>query len=83
MLPELEEDDRLRLSPVRSVSGKAMSPAQREAAERSRTSAALRRAAGRGVRPPAPAKTAEQLARESLPESTVRAYRSNLRQFAR
>ncbi|GAA4682150.1 tyrosine-type recombinase/integrase [Frondihabitans cladoniiphilus] len=83
LVAELEEDERLRLRPARKVSGKAMDAKQREAAERSRTGAALQRAAGRGVRPPAPKKTAEQLARESLSESTVRAYRSDLRQFAR
>ena len=83
LVPELAGDDRLTRRPLRAVSGKAMTAEQRAAAERSRTAAAVRRAAARGPRSPVVAKTAEQLALEAKSESTVRAYQSDLRQFAR
>ncbi|VXB46264.1 conserved hypothetical protein [Arthrobacter sp. 9V] len=83
LVPELIADDRLTRRPLRAVSGKAMTAEQRAAAERSRTASAVRRAAARGPRPPVVAKTAEQLALEAKSESTVRAYQSDLRQFAR
>ena len=83
LVPELVGDDRPTRRPLRAVSGKAMTAEQRAAAERSRTAAAVRRAAARGPRSPVVAKTAEQLALEAKSESTVRAYQSDLRQFAR
>ncbi|MET3452618.1 tyrosine-type recombinase/integrase [Curtobacterium sp. 1544] len=83
LVPELVDDDRMTRRPLRAVSGKKMTAGQRAAAERSRTAAAVRRAAARGPRPPVVAKTAEQLALEAKSESTVRAYNSDLRQFAR
>ncbi|PZE63777.1 hypothetical protein DEJ27_17105 [Curtobacterium sp. MCPF17_018] len=84
LVPELAADAKAStaLRPQRRVTGKAMNAKQRAAAERSRT-VALRRGVTQGPRPSAPAKSAEEFALRALSESTIRAYRSDLRRRRR